>query len=148
MPALHYLQHQHGYLPGWAMEVVDWHLGIPASEVFGAATSYTGLRFNVPGRQVIRACIGLGCWINGGRALLTAAGSTLSILPERLRRMDLSRWMRPRADSFAAWHLTSRLTGSGKVEALAPWRLSFCNLNTQADLDHAQAPAAPECHVR
>ena len=31
LPALHFLQHEFGYLPDWAMEVVGWHLGIPAS---------------------------------------------------------------------------------------------------------------------
>ena len=44
LPALHFLQHEFGYLPDWAMEVVGWHLGIPSSEVYGAATSYTELR--------------------------------------------------------------------------------------------------------
>ena len=41
LPALHFLQHEFGYLPDWAMEVIGWHLGIPSSEVYGAATSYT-----------------------------------------------------------------------------------------------------------
>ena len=36
LPALHYLQHELGFLSGWAMEVVGWHLGIPASEAFVA----------------------------------------------------------------------------------------------------------------
>ncbi len=48
LPALHYLQHEFGYLPDWGMEVVGWHLGIPASEVYGAATSYTELRTTPP----------------------------------------------------------------------------------------------------
>ncbi|MCH8061747.1 MAG: NAD(P)H-dependent oxidoreductase subunit E [Chloroflexi bacterium] len=70
LPALHFLQHEFGYLPDWGMEVVGWHLGIPASEVYGAATSYTELRTTAPGSHVIRVCTGLGCRINGAGEIL------------------------------------------------------------------------------
>ena len=72
LPALHHLQHEHGYLPDWAMEVVGWHLGIPSSEVYGAATSYTELRLERPAAHVLRACTGLSCRLNGGRRILDA----------------------------------------------------------------------------
>ena len=73
LPALHFLQHEFGYLPDWAMEVVGWHLGIPASEVYGAATSYTELRTARPGTHVVRVCTGLSCRVNGGNELLVQA---------------------------------------------------------------------------
>lgn len=76
LPALHFLQHEFGYLPHWAMEVVGWHLGIPASEVYGAATSYTELRIANPGDHIIRVCTGLSCWLNGGKELLAIMQST------------------------------------------------------------------------
>ena len=79
LPALHYLQHEFGYLPDWAMEITGWHLGIPVSEVYGAATSYTELRVEQPGTHVVRVCTGLGCWVNGGKELLAEAESTLGI---------------------------------------------------------------------
>ncbi len=78
LPALHYLHHEFGYLPDWAMEVVGWHLGIPSSEVYGAATSYTELRIQKPAEHVIRVCTGLSCWLNGGKRLMAAAHSTLA----------------------------------------------------------------------
>ena len=81
LPALHFLQHEFGYLPDWAMEVVGWHLGIPASEVYGAATSYTELRTEKPGAHVLRVCTGLSCWINGGKELLGAAEAELGAHP-------------------------------------------------------------------
>ena len=81
LPALHFLQHEFGYLPDWAMEVVGWHLGIPASEVYGAATSYTELRIQEPGSHVLKVCTGLSCWINGGKELLRAAESELGAHP-------------------------------------------------------------------
>lgn len=60
------------------MEVVGWHLGIPSSEVYGAATSYTELRMRKPAEHVIRVCTGLSCWLNGGRQLLQKAHSALA----------------------------------------------------------------------
>ena len=79
LPALHYLQHEFGHLPGWAMEVVGWHLGIPASEVYGAATSYTELRVEKPGDHTLRVCTGPGCLLGGGRDLLTRVGDELRV---------------------------------------------------------------------
>ncbi len=78
LPALHYLHHEFGYLPDWAMEVVGWHLGIPSSEVYGAATSYTELRIRKPAEHVIRVCTGLSCWMNGGKRLLAEAHAVLA----------------------------------------------------------------------
>ena len=78
LPALHFLQHEFGYLPDWAMEVVGWHLGIPSSEVYGAATSYTELRIHKPAEHVVRVCTGLSCWLNGGRELMEEAHAALA----------------------------------------------------------------------
>ena len=72
LPALHYLQHEFGHLPGWAMEVVGWHLGIPSSEVYGAATSYTELRVEEPGEVVARVCTALACAVAGADAILVS----------------------------------------------------------------------------
>ena len=81
LPALHYIQHEYRYLPDWAMEVVGWHLGIPASEVYGAATSYTELLMVEPGRHVVQVCIGISCSINGGSQLLEGLTTLLGIGP-------------------------------------------------------------------
>ena len=77
LPALHFLQHEFGYLPGWAMEVVGWHLGIPSSEVYGAATSYTELRIDDPGSTVVRVCTALSCIVSGSQDILTALEAEL-----------------------------------------------------------------------
>lgn len=78
LPALHFLQHEFGYLPGWAMEVVGWHLGIPASEVYGAATSYTELRIEQPRATVVRVCTALSCLVSGSADILTALEADLA----------------------------------------------------------------------
>lgn len=72
LPALHFLQHEHGFLPEWALQVVGWHLRVPASEVYGAATSYSELRLEPPQRN-IAVCAGLACWLAGGDELLATA---------------------------------------------------------------------------
>ena len=69
LPALHYLQHELGHLPEWALQTVAWHLRVPASEVYGAATSYSELRIEPPGQHVVRVCTGLACWTNGGQEI-------------------------------------------------------------------------------
>ncbi len=81
LPALHYVQHELGHLPEWALQVVGWHLHIPASEVYGAATSYTELRIKQPGRHIVRVCTGLSCWLNGAPGVLAAARDALGAAP-------------------------------------------------------------------
>ena len=61
------------------MEVTGWHLGIPVSEVYGAATSYTELRTEKPGQHIVRVCTGLGCWLSGGREILDGLQTGLNI---------------------------------------------------------------------
>ena len=63
------------------MEVVGWHLGIPASEVYGAATSYTELRIDEPGAHTLRVCTGLSCRIGGAADLLDAVSGELGVHP-------------------------------------------------------------------
>ena len=82
LPALHHLQHEFGYLPDWGMEVVGWHLGIPSSEVYGAATSYSELRTVRPGTYVVRVCTGLACRLAGALDLLSAAEAGLGVSAE------------------------------------------------------------------
>ena len=61
-----------------AIEVTAWTLGIPSSEVYGAATSYSELRIERSDARVIRVCTGLSCIANGADdivALESATGS-------------------------------------------------------------------------
>ena len=61
------------------MEVVGWHLGIPSSEVYGAATSYTELRIEEPGSSVVRVCTALTCAAAGSLQILEAIGSEFGV---------------------------------------------------------------------
>ena len=82
LPALHYVHHEFGHLPGWAMEVTGWHLGIPVSEVYGAATSYSELRIEHPGRHLVRVCTGLACIGAGARDLLSGISDGVGAAPQ------------------------------------------------------------------
>ena len=78
LPALHLLQHEHGHLPEWALQVVGWHLRVPASEIYGSATSYSELRIGPPARRSVTVCTGLACWLAGGEELLSAVQRALA----------------------------------------------------------------------
>ena len=105
LPALHFLQHEFGYLPGWALQIVSWHLRVPASEVYGAATSYTELRLEDPGEHLVRVCAGLSCWHSGGRELIR-------LISDRLARAP--------ADSPREARTTLEETACGYICAMAP----------------------------
>ena len=81
LPALHFVQEEVGHLPDWALQTVAWHLRVPASEVYGAATSYSELRINAAGNHIVRVCAGLSCWTNGGRELLESLSQALALQP-------------------------------------------------------------------
>ena len=81
LPALHLVHLELAYLPEWALQVVGWHLRVPASEVYGTATSYSELRIIPPGRHLVRVCSGLSCWHNGGRQLLEELEGHWAIQP-------------------------------------------------------------------
>ena len=73
------MQHEFGHLPDWALQTVAWHLRIPASEVYGAATSYRELRMEPPGQHVVRVCTRLACWTNGGQKISESLKEHLGI---------------------------------------------------------------------
>ena len=73
LPALHYIHDEFGYLPEHALQTAGWHLRVPASEVYGAATSYAELRVEAPAEHTVRICTGLSCLLNGARGVLGAA---------------------------------------------------------------------------
>ena len=70
LPALHYLQDTFSYLPDWAMEVVGWHLGVPASEIYGAATTYSELALSHTLQKTVTVCDGVACRENGSTEIL------------------------------------------------------------------------------
>ena len=70
IPILQIIQSKLNYLPEEAISMVADHLNISPSEVFGVATFYNQFRFNPPGRNPIKVCLGTACHIRGGDIIL------------------------------------------------------------------------------
>ena len=70
IPILQLIQSKLNYLPREAITMVADHLDISPSEVFGVATFYNQFRFNPPGRNPIKVCLGTACHVRGGDIIL------------------------------------------------------------------------------
>lgn len=70
IPILQMIQSRHLYLPPQALFLVAQHLEIPTCEVYGVATFYNQFRFNPPGRNPIKVCMGTACHVKGGDIIL------------------------------------------------------------------------------
>ena len=70
IPILQLIQEKIAYLPGEAIYMVADHLDISSSEVYGVATFYNQFRFNPPGRNPVKVCLGTACHVKGGDIIL------------------------------------------------------------------------------
>lgn len=70
IPTLQLIQQKHGYLPRLALRMVAEHLGTTVGKVYGIATFYNQFRFNPPGRNPIKVCLGTACHVKGGEIIL------------------------------------------------------------------------------
>ncbi len=70
IPALQLIQSKLAYLPPEAVRMVAEHLNISSSEVYGVATFYNQFRFNPPGRNPVKVCLGTACHVKGGDIIL------------------------------------------------------------------------------
>ena len=70
IPILQLVQQKFAYLPGEALHLVADHLDISSSEVYGVATFYNQFRFNPPGKNPVKVCLGTACHVKGGDIIL------------------------------------------------------------------------------
>ena len=70
IPILQFMQEKIAYLPEEAIYMVADHLDISSSEVYGVATFYNQFRFNPPGRNPVKVCLGTACHVKGGDIIL------------------------------------------------------------------------------
>jgi len=70
IPTLQMIQTKHGYLPRLALRMVAEHLDTTVGKVYGIATFYNQFRFNPPGRNPIKVCLGTACHVKGGEIIL------------------------------------------------------------------------------
>lgn len=70
IPILQRVQEKLAYLPREAIHLVADHLNISSAEVYGVATFYNQFRFNPPGRNPVKVCLGTACHVKGGDIIL------------------------------------------------------------------------------
>ena len=70
IPILQFIQEKLAYLPAEVIHLVADHLDISSSEVYGVATFYNQFRFNPPGRNPVKVCLGTACHVKGGDIIL------------------------------------------------------------------------------
>ncbi len=70
IPVLQMIQDTLGYLPPEAIAVVADYLDLTESDVYGVATFYNQFRFNPPGKNPIKVCLGTACHVKGGDIIL------------------------------------------------------------------------------
>ena len=70
-----------GYLPEPVIAELAESLGIPESEVYGVATFYSFLSTKPLGRNVIRVCQSLPCYLKNSQMIIERVAKELSIKP-------------------------------------------------------------------
>lgn len=91
---LQQVQKSEGYITSEAVSSISSHLSISRSQIFGVASFYSQFKFNPPGRNSIRICLGTACHVQGGDFLLNALRSEIGISPNETTpdgRFDLER---------------------------------------------------------
>ncbi len=94
IPLLQEFQKKDGYVSPDAVGQISKHLGISRSHIFGVATFYSQFKFNPPGRNSIKICLGTACHVQGGDFLLSALQMEIGVEPGETtvdRRFDLDR---------------------------------------------------------
>ncbi len=81
LAALHAIMERNGYLPEDELRQAAAELGVPFSQLYGAATFYGNFRFAPGGRQSVHVCLGTACYVRGGQRLLDALSSALGVGP-------------------------------------------------------------------
>jgi len=70
IPILQMIQDTLGYLPPEVITIVADYLDLTESDVYGVATFYNQFRFNPPGKNPIKVCLGTACHVKGGDIIL------------------------------------------------------------------------------
>jgi NADH-quinone oxidoreductase subunit E len=88
------VQKKEGYITPHAVDKISEHLRITRSRIYGVASFYSQFKFNPPGRNSIKICLGTACHVQGGDFLLSALKAEIGIAPNETTedgRFDLER---------------------------------------------------------
>jgi NADH-quinone oxidoreductase E subunit len=79
IPLLQEVQEAFGYIPPESIEPIAEALKMPASEVQGVITFYSGFSLKQKGRCVLRVCRGTACHVKGSRSILRYVKKELNL---------------------------------------------------------------------
>ncbi|MBL0921247.1 MAG: NADH-quinone oxidoreductase subunit NuoE [Phycisphaerales bacterium] len=79
LPALHMVQHEHGWIPAQAMEEIGAFLGLSAAEVLDCASFYEEYWLKPKGRHVVAVCRSIACEFCGHKQITDAVREKLGI---------------------------------------------------------------------
>jgi NADH-quinone oxidoreductase subunit E len=79
LPALHLVQHEHGWIPGQAMLEIAEFLGLKPSDVIDTASFYEEYWLRPKGRHVVAVCRSIACEFCGQPELTEAIKAKLGI---------------------------------------------------------------------
>jgi NADH-quinone oxidoreductase subunit E len=94
IPLLQRVQEKLGYISEEAIQHISRFLKVSENQIFGVASFYSQFRFNPPGRNSIKVCLGTACHVRGGQILCEAIQRELDISPGQTtkdKRFDLQR---------------------------------------------------------
>jgi len=74
-------QHKFGYLSGELLVEIAESLGLSVSEVYGVATFYSFLSAKPQGRNVIRVCKSVPCFLKSSQLIIESVEKELGIKP-------------------------------------------------------------------
>lgn len=74
-------QHRYGYLPEKTIGRIAKALDIPVGEVYGVATFYSFLATRPQGRNIIRVCKSLPCFLKNSRMIIESIEGEMGIKP-------------------------------------------------------------------
>ncbi len=69
---LHDVQHELGYIPFDAMEMISDATGASVAEVYGVVTFYTHFTTEPKGKHIINVCMGTACYVKGAQDIVDA----------------------------------------------------------------------------
>jgi len=94
IPILQQVQERDGYISTLMIEKIAHFLRISENQIYGVASFYSQFRFNTPGRNAIKVCLGTACHVLGGQILCDTLVRELEIVPGETTpdgRFDLER---------------------------------------------------------
>jgi NADH-quinone oxidoreductase subunit E len=69
IPILQRCQERFGFISPHAVQQISQYLKISENRIFGVASFYSQFRFDEPGKNSIRVCLGTACHVQGGQIL-------------------------------------------------------------------------------